>query len=59
MEDDDFIYTVQELGLEGILQFAKYLCLHCFVIRLVSFSSVFRLFEADRGFLIQQGGADV
>src|SRR6266550_77316 len=59
MEDDDFIDTVQELRFEGVLQLAKYLPLHCLVIRLMGFILVFRLFEADRGFLVQQGRADV
>src|SRR6266566_5993244 len=59
MEDDLFIDTVQELGFESVLQLAKYLPLHCLVIRLMGFILVFRLFEADRGFLVQQGRADV
>ena len=59
MEDDNFIDTVQELGLEGILQFAKYLTLHRLVLRLIGFVLIFRLFEANGGLLVQQGRADV
>src|SRR6266566_5020884 len=59
MEDDHFINTVQELGLEGILQFAKNLALHGLIVGLMGFVLVFRLFEANGGFLVQQGCANI
>ncbi len=55
VEDDDLIDTVQELRLEGVLQFAEHLALHRLILALIGFGLVLRLFEADRGFFVQQG----
>src|SRR6266852_7320929 len=59
MEDNDLIDTVEELGFEGILQFAEYLALHRLILALVGFGLIFGLFETDGGFLVQQGGTNV
>ena len=53
MEDDDLIDTVQELGLEGILQFAKHLALHALVLGLIGPGLILGLFETNGGFFVQ------
>src|SRR6266487_972916 len=59
MEDDDLIDTIQELRLEGILQFAQHLTFHALILRLVDFVLIFGLFETDGGLFIQQGSTNI
>src|SRR5438270_2218294 len=59
VENDNFIDTVQELGFEGILQFAEYLALHRLVLILIGSGLIRRLFEADGGFFVQKACANV
>src|SRR6185312_7717063 len=59
MEDDDLVNTVQELGLEGILQLAEYLRLHGFILVLIDLRLILGLLESNGRFLIQQGCSNV
>src|SRR5579875_79302 len=59
MEDDHLVDTVQELRLEGVLQFAEHFALHGLVLALMCPGLVLRLLEADRGFAVEQRRADV
>ena len=53
MEDNNFIDTVEELRLEGILQLAQDLRLHRLILALVGLGLILRLFEANGGFFVQ------
>src|SRR5690348_10116203 len=59
VEDDHGVNTVEELGLESILQFAEHLVLHGLVLVLRTLGRVFALREANGGLTIEQGCADV
>src|SRR5947209_11065845 len=59
MEDDDLIDTIEELRLEGVLQFAQYLAFHALILVLVGFVFVLGLFEANGGFFIQESCANI
>src|SRR2546421_12225065 len=59
MEDNDLINTIQELRLEGVLQFAEHLTLHTLIVSLISPGLVLRLLEAHRSLFIEQGCTDI
>src|SRR5260370_36529409 len=59
MEDNDLINTVQELRLEGVLQFTEHLTLHTLIVSLISPGLVLRLLEAHRSLFIEQGCTDI